>query len=104
MMFTFIRLLHLSCYSPRSSSANPDMMKIMCDGKWVPGEFLGAVPHKDPWFEINAYDLFSLCCNCLYFMESQIYAQVQFGRAVCPSVYAAIAYMDQFDKDGDGMI
>ncbi|KAK4800606.1 hypothetical protein SAY86_021093 [Trapa natans] len=45
------------------AAANPDMMKIMCDGKWIPGEFLGAVPHKiglnDPWFEINAYDLFN---------------------------------------------
>jgi uncharacterized protein (DUF608 family) len=29
---------------------------------------------------------------------------LNFAKAVWPSVYTAIAYLDQFDKDGDGMI
>ncbi|OMO77999.1 Glucosylceramidase [Corchorus olitorius] len=58
---------------------DPNKMEIMGDGKWVPRKVLGAVPHdiglNDPWFE-----------------------------AVWPSVYTAMAFMEQFDSDGDGMI
>lgn len=95
---------------------DPSRMQIMSDGKWVPRKVLGAVPHdvglNDPWFEINAYNLFSTArwkdLNCKFVL--QVYRDVvatgdkDFARAVWPSVYVAMAYMDQFDKDGDGMI
>lgn len=95
---------------------DPERMKIMSDGKWVPRKVLGAVPHdiglNDPWFEINAYNLFNT--DKWKDLNSKFVLQVyrdfivtgdkDFARAVWPSVYTAIAYLDQFDKDGDGMI
>ncbi|XP_050218505.1 uncharacterized protein LOC126669165 isoform X2 [Mercurialis annua] len=91
-------------------------MQIMSDGKRVPRKVLGAVPHdiglNNPWFEVNAYNLFSTArwkdLNSKFIL--QIYRDVvatgdtSFAKAVWPSVYVAVAYMDQFDKDGDGMI
>ncbi|KAJ6297205.1 hypothetical protein OIU78_022852 [Salix suchowensis] len=95
---------------------DPSRMEIMSDGKWVPRKVLGAVPHdaglNDPWFERNAYNIISTArwkdLNCKFVL--QVYRDVvatgdkDFARAVWPSVYVAMAYMDQFDKDGDGMI
>ncbi|KAJ4713800.1 Non-lysosomal glucosylceramidase [Melia azedarach] len=95
---------------------DPSRMKIMSDGKWVSRKFLGSVPHdiglNDPWFEVNAYNLFNSArwkdLNSKFVL--QVYRDVvatgdkHFARAVWPSVYIALAYMDQFDKDGDGMI
>ncbi|WCJ34837.1 Beta-glucosidase GBA2 type family protein [Euphorbia peplus] len=95
---------------------DPTRVKIMSDGKWVPRKVLGAVPHdiglNDPWFELNSYNLFSTSSwkdlNSKFVL--QVYRDViatgdiSFARAVWPSVYVAMAYMDQFDKDGDGMI
>ncbi|KAF2290448.1 hypothetical protein GH714_013247 [Hevea brasiliensis] len=41
---------------------DPTRKKVMNDGKLVPRKVLGAVPHdtglNDPWFELNAYNLF----------------------------------------------
>ncbi|MBA0642280.1 hypothetical protein Goklo_026702 [Gossypium klotzschianum] len=91
-------------------------MKLLHDGQLVSRKVLGAVPHDigidDPWFEVNAY--------CLYNTDRwkdlnpkfvlQVYRDVvatgdkKFAQAVWPSVYVAMAYMDQFDKDGDRMI
>uniref|UniRef100_A0A5B7BKN7 Non-lysosomal glucosylceramidase n=3 Tax=Davidia involucrata TaxID=16924 RepID=A0A5B7BKN7_DAVIN len=95
---------------------DPSTMKILSDGKWVPRKVLGAVPHDiglgDPWFEVNAYNFFDTDrwkdLNSKFVL--QVYRDVvatgdkNFARAVWPSVYIAMAYMDQFDKDGDGMI
>ncbi|XP_012077148.1 non-lysosomal glucosylceramidase isoform X2 [Jatropha curcas] len=95
---------------------DPTKMQVMSDGKQVPRTVLGAVPHdiglNDPWFEVNAYNLFSTSrwkdLNSKFVL--QIYRDViatgdkSFAQAVWPSVYVAMAYMDQFDKDGDGMI
>lgn len=95
---------------------DPGTMKIMSDGKWVTRKFLGAVPHDigldDPWFEINSYNLFNSSrwkdLNSKFVL--QVYRDFvatgdkNFARAVWPSVYIAMAYMEQFDKDGDGMI
>lgn len=95
---------------------DPERMKIMSDGKWVPRKALGAVPHdlglNDPWFEVNAYNLFNSArwkdLNSKFVL--QVYRDFvatgdkDFARAVWPSVYTAIAYMDQFDLDRDGMI
>ncbi|XP_002525532.2 non-lysosomal glucosylceramidase isoform X1 [Ricinus communis] len=95
---------------------DPSRMQIMRDGRRVPRKVLGAVPHdiglNDPWFEVNAYNLISTArwkdLNPKFVL--QIYRDVvatgdkSFALAVWPSVYVAMAYMDQFDKDGDGMI
>lgn len=95
---------------------DPRKMKILSDGKWASRKVLGAVPHdiglNDPWFEVNAYNLHNTDrwkdLNPKFVL--QIYRDViatgdkKFARAVWPSVYVAMAYMDQFDKDEDGMI
>lgn len=95
---------------------DPGHMKIMNDGKMVPRKALGAVPHdiglNDPWFEVNSYNLFNTDrwkdLNSKFVL--QVYRDVvatgdkSFAKAVWPSVYVAMAFMDQFDKDGDGMI
>ncbi|MBA0562299.1 hypothetical protein Golob_007354 [Gossypium lobatum] len=90
---------------------DPSKMKLLHDGQLVPRKVLGAVPHDigmdDPWFEVNAY--------CLYDTDRwkdlnpkfvlQVYRDViatgdkKFAQTVWPSVYVAMAYMDQFDKD-----
>ncbi|KAJ7946546.1 Non-lysosomal glucosylceramidase [Quillaja saponaria] len=91
-------------------------MKLLDDGQWVSRKVLGAVPHDigltDPWFEVNAYNLYNTDrwkdLNPKFVL--QVYRDVvatgdkKFAEAVWPAVYIAIAYMDQFDKDGDGMI
>ncbi|XP_047964570.1 non-lysosomal glucosylceramidase-like [Salvia hispanica] len=95
---------------------DPRKMKIMSDGTWVPKKVLGAVPHdiglNDPWFEVNAYNLFNTDrwkdLNSKFVL--QVYRDMvatgdkSFAKAVWPAVFVAIAFMDQFDKDGDGMI
>uniref|UniRef100_A0A7N0V6C7 Non-lysosomal glucosylceramidase n=1 Tax=Kalanchoe fedtschenkoi TaxID=63787 RepID=A0A7N0V6C7_KALFE len=91
-------------------------MKIMSDGKWVPRKALGAVPHdfglNDPWCELNAYNFFNTDrwkdLNCKFvlqvYRDLAITGDKAFARAVWPAVYTAMAFMDQFDKDEDGMI
>ncbi|PSS19378.1 Non-lysosomal glucosylceramidase [Actinidia chinensis var. chinensis] len=95
---------------------DPTKMKILSDGKWVPRKVLGAVPHdlglNDPWFEVNTYNFFNTDrwkdLNSKFVL--QVYRDVaatgdiNFAQAVWPSVYIAMAFMDQFDKDGDAMI
>ncbi|WVZ12129.1 hypothetical protein V8G54_016659 [Vigna mungo] len=95
---------------------DPSKMKLLVDGQWVPRKVLGAVPHdiglNDPWFEVNSYNLYNTDrwkdLNSKFVL--QIYRDVvvtgdkKFAQAVWPAVYIAIAYMEQFDKDGDGMI
>jgi len=95
---------------------DPEKIQIIFGGEWVPRKVLGAVPHdigqNDPWFEVNAYNLHDTNrwkdLNPKFVL--QVYRDVvatgdkSFARAVWPSVYIAMAYMDQFDKDRDGMI
>ncbi|KAE9446826.1 hypothetical protein C3L33_21281, partial [Rhododendron williamsianum] len=42
---------------------DPKRMSLLHNGKWVPRKVLGAVPHdiglNDPWFEVNAYNLYN---------------------------------------------
>ncbi|VVB11773.1 unnamed protein product [Arabis nemorensis] len=90
--------------------------QVMSSGQFVTRKVLGAVPHdiglNDPWFEVNSYNLFNTDrwkdLNTKFVL--QVYRDVvatgdlNFAKAVWPSVYTAIAYLDQFDKDGDGMI
>ncbi|KAJ4964798.1 hypothetical protein NE237_016647 [Protea cynaroides] len=95
---------------------DPSKIKLLSDGTLVPRKVLGTVPHDlgrhNPWFEVNAYDLHDTGrwkdLNPKFAL--QVYRDViatgdkLFAKAVWPSVYMAMAYMDQFDKDGDGMI
>ncbi|CAN8290131.1 unnamed protein product [Cochlearia groenlandica] len=90
--------------------------QVMSSGEFVKRKVLGAVPHdiglNDPWNEVNAYNLFSTDrwkdLNSKFVL--QVYRDVvatgdlNFAKEVWPSVYTAIAFLDQFDKDGDGMI
>ncbi|KDP42470.1 hypothetical protein JCGZ_00267 [Jatropha curcas] len=95
---------------------DPSKMQLLHDGQWVRRKVLGAVPHDigihDPWFEVNAYNLYNTDrwkdLNPKFVL--QVYRDVvatgdkKFAEAVWPSVYLAMAFMDQFDRDGDGMI
>ncbi|XVE48524.1 hypothetical protein DITRI_Ditri01bG0008700 [Diplodiscus trichospermus] len=116
MLFPKLQLSIQRDFAAAVMMHDPSKMKLLHDGQWVPRKVLGAVPHDigldDPWFEVNAY--------CLYNTDRwkdlnpkfvlQVYRDVvatgdkKFAQAVWPSVYVAMAYMDQFDKDGDGMI
>ncbi|XP_073013402.1 uncharacterized protein [Typha latifolia] len=95
---------------------DPEKVRILYDGNWASRKVLGAVPHDlgllDPWFKLNAYTLHNT--NRWKDLNPKFVLQVyrdtiatgnkSFARAVWPSVYMAMAYMDQFDKDRDGMI
>ncbi|XP_010520789.1 PREDICTED: non-lysosomal glucosylceramidase [Tarenaya hassleriana] len=95
---------------------DPTKVKTLSEGQWVPRKVLGAVPHdlgiNDPWFEVNGYNLHNTDrwkdLNPKFVL--QVYRDVvatgdkKFALAVWPSVYVAMAFMMQFDKDGDGMI
>ncbi|GFP81252.1 non-lysosomal glucosylceramidase [Phtheirospermum japonicum] len=95
---------------------DPRKTKVMSNGTWVPRKVLGAVPHdiglNDPWFEVNSYNFYDT--DRWKDLNSKFVLQVYrdfvatgdkgFVRAVWPAVFVAVAYMDQFDKDGDGMI
>ncbi|PIN09574.1 putative bile acid beta-glucosidase [Handroanthus impetiginosus] len=95
---------------------DPSKRILLQDGTCVQRNVLGAVPHdigmRDPWFEVNFYNLHNTDkwkdLNSKFVL--QVYRDVvatgskEFARAVWPSVYVAMAYMEQFDKDGDGMI
>ncbi|XP_010437619.1 PREDICTED: non-lysosomal glucosylceramidase-like isoform X2 [Camelina sativa] len=95
---------------------DPTKKQIMSSGEWVPRKLLGSVPHdiglNDPWLELNEYNFFNTDrwkdLNAKFVL--QVYRDVVatgdqgFAKAVWPSVYTAVAYLDQFDKDEDGMI
>lgn len=95
---------------------DPTKIKIMSDGRWVPRKVLGAVPHdmglNDPWFEVNAYNFFNTDrwkdLNSKFVLQAyrdmRVTGDKKFAKAVWPAVYTAMAFLDQFDKDGDGMI
>ncbi|KAG0465910.1 hypothetical protein HPP92_020074 [Vanilla planifolia] len=95
---------------------DPEKIQPVHGRKLVPRKVFGAVPHdlgqNDPWFEINAYNLHNSNkwkdLNPKFVL--QVYrdvvatSDISFAQDVWPSVYIAMAYMDQFDKDKDGMI
>ncbi|KAI3906168.1 hypothetical protein MKW92_044377 [Papaver armeniacum] len=95
---------------------DPERVQMLHDGKLSQRKTLGAVPHdlgmKNPWFQVNAYNFYNTNrwkdLNPKFVLS--VYRDViatgdkSFAQAVWPSVYMAMAYMDQFDKDGDGMI
>ncbi|CAI0437764.1 unnamed protein product [Linum tenue] len=116
MLFPKIQLSVQRDFAAAILMHDPTKMPLLHDGQWASRKALGAVPHDiglhDPWFEVNAY--------CLYDTDTwkdlnpkfvlQVYRDVvatgdkKFAQAVWPSVYIAMAFMDQYDKDRDGMI
>ncbi|ESR44751.1 hypothetical protein CICLE_v10000199mg [Citrus x clementina] len=116
MLFPKIQLSIQRDFAAAVMMHDPSKMKLLDDGQWVSRKVLGAVPHDigicDPWFEVNAYCLYDTArwkdLNPKFVL--QVYRDVvatgdkKFAKAVWPSVYVAMAYMDQFDRDGDGMI
>ncbi|PKA54158.1 hypothetical protein AXF42_Ash018168 [Apostasia shenzhenica] len=91
-------------------------VKFLADGNWGIRKVKGAVAHDlgthDPWLEMNAYNIHDTSkwkdLNPKFVL--QIYrdfaatGDMAFGRDVWPAVRAAIDYMDQFDRDEDGLI
>ncbi|XP_066336867.1 uncharacterized protein [Miscanthus floridulus] len=116
MLFPKLQLSVQRDFAAAVMMHDPEKLRILHDGKWAARKVLGAVPHDlglyDPWFKVNAYTLYNTDrwkdLNPKFVL--QVYRDVvatgdkSFARAVWPSVYIAMAYMEQFDKDKDGMI
>ncbi|XP_042394104.1 non-lysosomal glucosylceramidase-like [Zingiber officinale] len=91
-------------------------VKLLADGSWGIRKAKGAIPHDlgmhDPWNEMNAYNIHDTSkwkdLNPKFVL--QVYrdfaatGDISFGSEVWPAVCAAIDYMEQFDRDGDGLI
>lgn len=91
-------------------------VKFLAEGNYGIRKVKGAVPHDlgthDPWHEMNAYNIHDTSrwkdLNPKFVL--QVYrdfaatGDLSFGADVWPAVCAAIEYMDQFDRDNDGMI
>lgn len=91
-------------------------VKFLADGTSGIRKVKGAVPHDlgthDPWHEMNAYNIHDTSkwkdLNPKFVL--QVYrdfaatGDMTFGRDVWPAVCAAMDYMDQFDRDCDGLI
>ncbi|KVH90959.1 Beta-glucosidase, GBA2 type [Cynara cardunculus var. scolymus] len=91
-------------------------VKFLADGKWGIRKVKGAIPHDlgthDPWHEMNAYNIHDTSkwkdLNPKFVI--QVYrdfaatGDLSFGTEVWPAVCAAMAYMDQFDRDNDCLI
>ncbi|KAL8486818.1 hypothetical protein ACS0TY_023492 [Phlomoides rotata] len=91
-------------------------VKFLAEGNWGIRKVKGAVPHDlgthDPWHEMNAYNIHDTSrwkdLNPKFVL--QVYrdfaatGDLSFGADVWPAVRAAIEYMDQFDRDNDGLI
>jgi hypothetical protein len=91
-------------------------VKNLADGTSGIRKAKGEVPHDlgthDPCHEMNAYNIHdtSKWKDLNPKFVQQIYrdfaatGDMSFGRDVWPAVCAAMDYMDQFDRDGDGLI
>ncbi|KAG0504006.1 hypothetical protein HPP92_004078 [Vanilla planifolia] len=116
MLFPKLELSIQRDFAAAVTMHDPEKMQTLYDGKWVLRKVLGAVPHDlgliDPWFKVNAYNMHDSNrwkdLNPKFVL--QVYRDIvatgdkMFAQAVWPAVYLAMAYMDQFDKDGDEMI
>ncbi|KAJ3671584.1 hypothetical protein LUZ60_007663 [Juncus effusus] len=95
---------------------DPEKVRLLHSGGFGSRKVLGAVPHDiglhDPWFKVNAYTLYNTDrwkdLNPKFVL--QVYRDFTFTsdrsflESVWPAVYTSMAYMEQFDKDSDGMI
>uniref|UniRef100_A0A0D3HEN1 Non-lysosomal glucosylceramidase n=1 Tax=Oryza barthii TaxID=65489 RepID=A0A0D3HEN1_9ORYZ len=88
-------------------------MKFLADGTSGIRKVKGAVPHDlgthDPWHEMNAYNIHDTSkwkdLNPKFvYRDFAATGDMSFGRDVWPAVCAAMDYMNQFDRDGDGLI
>uniref|UniRef100_A0A0D9XKI8 Non-lysosomal glucosylceramidase n=1 Tax=Leersia perrieri TaxID=77586 RepID=A0A0D9XKI8_9ORYZ len=88
-------------------------MKFLADGTSGIRKVKGAVPHDlgthDPWHEMNAYNIHDTSkwkdLNPKFvYRDFAATGDMSFGRDVWSAVCAAMDYMDQFDRDGDGLI
>ncbi|XP_050372735.1 uncharacterized protein LOC126790516 isoform X2 [Argentina anserina] len=91
-------------------------VKFLAEGNWGIRKVRGAVPHDlgthDPWNEMNAYNIHDTSkwkdLNPKFVL--QVYrdfaatGDMSFGVDVWPAVRAAMEYMEQFDRDNDGLI
>lgn len=91
-------------------------VKFLAEGNHGIRKVRGAVPHDlgthDPWHEMNAYNIHDTSkwkdLNPKFVL--QVYrdfsatGDMAFGVDVWPSVRAAMEYMEQFDRDKDGLI
>jgi non-lysosomal glucosylceramidase len=91
-------------------------VKFLAEGNIGIRKVRGAVPHDlgthDPWHEMNAYNIHDTSkwkdLNPKFVL--QVYrdfaatGDLSFGADVWPAVCAAMEYMEQFDKDNDGLI
>eukprot|EP00252_Welwitschia_mirabilis_P002180 TRINITY_DN1208_c0_g1_i3.p1 TRINITY_DN1208_c0_g1~~TRINITY_DN1208_c0_g1_i3.p1 ORF type:complete len:971 (-),score=189.01 TRINITY_DN1208_c0_g1_i3:472-3384(-) len=116
MLFPKIELSIQRDFAAAVMMVDSEKVKFLFEGDWGNRKALGAVPHdlglNDPWYELNAYNLHDTNrwkdLNPKFVL--QVYRDVvatgdkSFAHAVWPAVYCAMAYMDQFDEDNDGMI
>ncbi|KAF8402073.1 hypothetical protein HHK36_013025 [Tetracentron sinense] len=91
-------------------------VKFLAEGNWGIRKVRGAVPHDlgthDPWHEMNAYNIHDTSqwkdLNPKFVLQAYrdfaVTGDMSFGTDVWPAVCAAIEYMEQFDRDGDGLI
>lgn len=91
-------------------------VKFLAEGNVGIRKVRGAVPHDlgthDPWHEMNAYNIHDTSkwkdLNPKFVL--QVYRDfaatrdMSFGVDVWPAVQAAMEYMEQFDRDDDGLI
>ncbi|KAI4338294.1 hypothetical protein L6164_016636 [Bauhinia variegata] len=91
-------------------------VKFLAEGNSGIRKVRGAIPHDlgthDPWSEMNAYNIHDSSkwkdLNPKFVL--QVYrdfaatGDMSFGVDVWPAVRTAMEYMDQFDRDGDGLI
>lgn len=91
-------------------------VRFLAEGNCGIRKVRGAVPHDlgthDPWNEMNAYNIHDTSqwkdLNPKFVL--QVYrdfaatGDMSFGVDVWPSVRAAMEYMEQFDRDKDGLI
>lgn len=91
-------------------------VRFLAEGNCGIRKVRGAVPHDlgthDPWNEMNAYNIHDTSkwkdLNPKFVL--QVYrdfaatGDMSFGIDVWPSVRAAMEYMEQFDRDNDGLI
>ncbi|GFP98321.1 non-lysosomal glucosylceramidase [Phtheirospermum japonicum] len=91
-------------------------VKFLAEGNCGIRKVKGAVPHDlgthDPWHEMNAYNIHDTSrwkdLNPKFVL--QVYRDFaatrdfSFGADVWPAVCAAVEYMEQFDRDNDGLI
>ncbi|KAH7439550.1 hypothetical protein KP509_04G066500 [Ceratopteris richardii] len=115
-LFPRLELCVQQDFSTATLSQNMEKTKFLTDADWGIRKVLGAVPHDlgmhDPWIEVNAYNIHDTSkwkdLNCKFVLQVYrdfvVTQDMDFANKTWPSVCTAMAYMDKFDKDRDGLI